>query len=95
MVSIENKVYVIGGVIRGGETLNDIYELECVVCEWRKMNIVLQKARRLHVAFPIPDSKTHCTDIAKRYQQQSAKVNQLYRLNFTTITFLNTYICTE
>ena len=60
MVSLGDKIVVIGGYSPDGGTLNDIYELQCSTCQWEKMEQSLQYARNRFVAIPIPDKLTDC-----------------------------------
>ena len=65
MVSMTNKVYVIGGGQKQGEftiNLDRIYELDEDIFAWKEMKQRLKYARRWIVALAVPDSMTKCSN---------------------------------
>ena len=58
MVTIENKVILIGGFSPGDGYLKDILKLQCATCHWEHIGY-LQQAREDFVAIPIPGNLTN------------------------------------
>ena len=59
MVSLGSKIVLLGGG-DSLDSLDEIYEIDCVLCDWNLLPISMTYARRYFVALAIPDNYTTC-----------------------------------
>ena len=58
MVTITDKIILLGGRVDGEGTLKDVLALDCIDCNWRYIG-ELQQPREHFVAIPIPMNVTN------------------------------------
>ena len=57
MVSITDKIILLGGYVDGEGISKDVLALDCIDCNWRSIG-ELQEPRQYFVAIPIPSNFT-------------------------------------